>query len=77
LSHEIFLFYFFLFFDLKVVKLIILSGAQILIWLTIIKKPHIILWSQINLKLFDFVAEFFEFRQFDNLSRCGCQNNWG
>lgn len=33
--------------------------------------------ESINLKLFDFVAEFFEFRQFDNLSRCGCQNNWG
>ena len=28
-------------------------------------------------KLFDFVAEFSEFRQFDNLSRFGRQNNWG
>lgn len=28
-------------------------------------------------KLFDFVAEFFEFRQFDILSRFGRQNNWG
>ena len=41
-----------------------------------IKAPYEFMESK-QFKLFDFVAEFFEFRQFDNLSRFGRQNNWG
>ena len=39
-----------------------------------IKKLHMIIWGSNQFKLFDFMSEFSEFRQFDDLSRFGCQN---
>ena len=33
-----------------------------------------IIWGSNQFKLFDFMSEFSEFRQFDDLSRFGCQN---
>lgn len=38
-----------------------------------IKAPYEFMESK-QFKLFDFVSEFSEFRQFDDLSRFGCEN---